>query len=82
MLEQRVRDILRQSLQLGDAIEQMGSGSLLLGAVPELDSMAVITVITALEEDFNIVIDDDEVSAETFETFGSLVQFVQAKVAN
>ena len=48
----------------------------LLGAVPELDSMAVVTLITTLEERFGLAIDDDEVSGETFATVGSLTQFV------
>ena len=43
--------------------------------------MAVVTVITALEDQFGFVVEDDEISAETFATFGSLVQFVESKVA-
>jgi acyl carrier protein len=50
----------------------------LLGAVPELDSMAVVTLITTLEERFGLVIDDDDVSGDTFATVGSLTQFVAA----
>ena len=52
----------------------------LMGNVPELDSMAVVTVITALEEQYGFVVDDDEISADTFETLGSLTQFVESKV--
>lgn len=52
----------------------------LLGNIPELDSMAVISMITALEERFGIVVDDDEISASTFETLGSLTRFVDRKL--
>ncbi|HEU4371926.1 MAG TPA: phosphopantetheine-binding protein, partial [Telluria sp.] len=54
--------------------------SALLGSIPELDSMAVVNLITALEEQFGISVDDDEISATTFETLGSLTAFVQQKL--
>ncbi len=81
MSDQRVRNILRETLQLGDRIEKMDADSPLLGAVPELDSMAVITLVTALEDEFDFIVEDDEISADTFETLGTLIEFVQTKVA-
>lgn len=76
-----IREILRSTLQLGDRADQLTEGSPLLGAIPEFDSMAVVTVLTMVEEEFGFEIDDDEVSAEIFETVGSLAAFVSAKVA-
>jgi acyl carrier protein len=55
--------------------------SALLGAIAELDSMAVVGLITGLEERFGIVVDDDDVDGATFESVGSLVDFVTAKLA-
>lgn len=52
----------------------------LLGAIPELDSMAVLSVITQLEEQFGFTVDDDEIDGAVFTTVGSLVDFVQGKV--
>ncbi|MET0365835.1 MAG: acyl carrier protein [Sphingobium sp.] len=52
----------------------------LFGALPELDSMAVATVLTELEDRLGILIDDDDVDAETFETLGNLVCFAQGKL--
>ena len=54
----------------------------LLGSIPELDSMAVVTLITTLEERFDIMVDDDEIGGSTFGTVGSLVDFVVAKLGN
>ena len=53
----------------------------LLGAIPELDSMAVVTLITTIEERFGIVIDDDDIDGDTFSTLGSLSDFVSGKLA-
>lgn len=74
-----IREIMREVLQLGDRADQLEVTTPLLGNLPELDSMAVVMVITALEEQFGFTVEDDEISAETFETFGSLVNFVEAK---
>lgn len=53
----------------------------LLNAVPELDSMAVVSLITSLEERFDILIDDGDIDADVFRTVGSLSSFVQERVA-
>ncbi len=71
-----IRDILRDTLQIGSQADLLTASSPLLGAIPEFDSMAVVTVLTMVEEEFDIEIEDDEVSAEIFETVGSLADFV------
>lgn len=76
-----VIEVLDQALQLGDRCADFVEGTRLLGEIPELDSMAVLTVLTELEECYGIVVDDDDVSADTFESVGSLVDLVVEKSA-
>jgi acyl carrier protein len=76
-----VKTILADVLNLGEAANALTADSFLLGSIPELDSMAVINLITALEEQFGIVVEDDEISATTFATLGSLSAFVEQKSA-
>jgi acyl carrier protein len=76
-----VKATLIDVLSLGDAGQRLTADSPLLGSLPELDSMAVVSLIGALEERFGIAIDDDDLSASTFETLGSLAAFVAAKRA-
>ncbi|HWJ69860.1 MAG TPA: phosphopantetheine-binding protein [Sphingobium sp.] len=76
---------LRQSLAeaLGIADERVAGfddETLLFGALPELDSMAVATLLTDLEDRLGIVIDDDDIDGEIFETFGSLRAFLAHKL--
>ena len=78
---EEVRDILCQSLQLGARCGSLQPATPLLGNLPELDSMAVVTVITALEEHYGFAVADDEISADTFATVGSLAAFVEAKLS-
>lgn len=77
----QVRNILDSTLGLNGRAQKFTRDTALLGNIPEFDSMAVVTVITSIEEHFGIVVDDDEVDAETFETVGTLVDFVDRKLS-
>jgi len=68
--------VVTDVLQIGDRAEGMTRETPLLGAMPEFDSMAVVSIITAMEEEFGLVVDDDEITAEVFETIGTLHDFV------
>lgn len=76
-----VRTVLTRSLQLGSRGGGLQRSTPLLGNLPELDSMAVVQVLAAIEEQFGIVVEDDDVSAATFATFGSLADFVESKLS-
>ena len=76
-----VREILRSSLQLGERADTFSESTALRGIIPELDSMAVVTMLTTVEDHYGIVIEDDDVSAETFETLGTLTRFVEEKIS-
>lgn len=76
----QVKTIVSHALQLGNRGAHFNAASPLLGAIPELDSMAVVNVITALEEHFGFYVEDDEIGADTFETLGSLANFVNQKL--
>ena len=75
-----LRIVLGNALQLGPRAKTMNGDTALLGAIPELDSMAVVHVITALEEHFSISVADDEIGAATFATLGTLARFVEQKL--
>lgn len=72
--------LLTETLLLGERGKKLESSTHLLGNLPELDSMAVIHLITALEERFDIVVADDDISASTFETVASLTAFIDNKL--
>lgn len=73
-------EIVAEVLQLGEHAKSFTETTLLLGSIPEFDSMAVVSVITAIEDNYGISVDDDEVSAEMFESLGSLHQFILSKL--
>ena len=49
----------------------------LLGALPELDSMAVLALITGLENHFGITFSDEDLHGAVFATVGSLTDLVE-----
>ncbi len=79
-VEQEVISTLRSVLNLDAAGMQLKSDTPLLGSVAELDSMAVVSILTALEERFGIVVDDDEVDGRTFASVDTLTSFVRSKL--
>jgi len=78
--EKHVLRILDEVLSLNGRSATFNRNTLLLGALPELDSMAVVSLLTALEEQMGIVVADDEIDGATFSSVGSLTDFVAAKL--
>lgn len=77
----RIKSILRDTLNLGDRADKFNADTPLLGGIAEFDSMAVVSVVTMIEDEFGIAIDDDDLSADVFATVGTLAAFVAQKAA-
>jgi len=79
-LNKRLAVLVDEVLNLQGRTASFVDGTPLLGAVPELDSMGVVSLITALEDRFGLTIDDDEIDGSVFQTWGTLLTFVQGKL--
>ena len=78
--DRKLRAILADVLGLSyDQVAEFTADTGLFGDLPELDSMAVAGLLTEMEDRLDIVIDEDEIDGEVFETYGSLLAFTQAK---
>jgi acyl carrier protein len=75
-----VKAVLVETLGVQDRAGSIDAATPLLGSLPELDSMAVLELVAALEQRFGVTIDDDDVTAEAFDTLGSLADLVTAKL--
>lgn len=80
ILTARLRLLLHDALQLGDEAFDFEAHTPLLGALPQLDSMGVLAVLTALEQQLGLTIHDDEIDASLFETFGTLCAYVRQRL--
>lgn len=80
-ISQEVLRVVDEVLSLNGRSVAFTRDTPLLGAIPELDSMAVVTLITTIEERFDVVVDDDDIDGSTFATVGSLTDFITGKLA-
>lgn len=77
-VDSRLRALLADSLGLpAEQVAAFDLGTGLFGQLPQFDSMAVATFLTGFEERFDVLIEDDDVGAEDFETYGSLLAFTR-----
>lgn len=75
----KIKLLLIEILSLDMSEEDMRDDMLLLGNIPEFDSMAIVSVITAIEEDFGFMVEDDDLSADVFESVETLCLFVEER---
>ena len=81
-VESALRDLLAETLGMPKKrVAQFSSDTALFGALPEFDSMAVAHFLTAFEERIGVIIEDDDVEAEDFATFGTLLAFAERLAA-
>jgi acyl carrier protein len=71
--------VMTQTLGIEDRRPSFGPASGLFGAVPELDSLALLELVEALEDRFGIVLEDEDFSEAAFGTVGSLAALVDAR---
>ena len=79
-ISSEVVSVLDEVLSLKGRARGFALDTPLLGAIPELDSMAVVALITTLEERFGFAVDDDEIDGSVFATLATLVAFVEGKL--
>jgi acyl carrier protein len=75
-----VKELALNILQTDDSNNAIHIDTPLLGHLPEFDSMSVVAILTAIEDQYGVVIDDDEVSGDVFVTWRALTEFVQEKL--
>lgn len=80
-IQNKVIPLIYKTLHLNKEQHNLNSDSILLGAIPEMDSIAVINIITSLEQEFDFIAEDDELDAELFETVGSVINYVLRKIS-
>jgi len=77
---ENVKAVVVATLDIKDSAGDLVPESELLGSLPELDSVAVVELVVALQDRFGIEIEDDEVVGDIFDTLGQLTAFIDSKV--
>lgn len=76
---QRVVGVITATLEIEDQRDTLTSDSPLFGAIPQLDSFTILDLIAALEDEFSIEFDDEDISGESFETVATLTGLVEQR---
>jgi acyl carrier protein len=74
------KGIVKSCLQLGERVNQFDEHTQLMGALPEFNSLTITTMVAEIETELDCTIEDYELSAEIFETLGSLAAFIDSKM--
>lgn len=74
------KQILKATLQLGSEVDSFDRHTLLLGGLPEFNSLTITTIIMEIENQLDCVVEDSELTAEVFESLGSLADFIESKI--
>lgn len=80
-LKKELLSLLDETLNLEGRSASFDEQTPLLGALPEMDSMGVVSLLTAFEDRLGFAVDDDEIDGSVFQTFGSLLAFVHQKMS-
>ena len=73
-----VKDVVIKVLAIEDRADAIDADTSLT-AIPELDSLAILELVVELERHFGITVEDEDVTAEVFDTIGTLAAYVAAK---
>lgn len=73
----QVKSLIGKVLGIADRVDSMDTSTRLLGSLPELDSMAVVELLAAIEERFAFEVDSTEIVTDTLETVGTLAAYVE-----
>jgi len=75
-----VKRVVVRTLGVESRADSIEAATPLFGSLPELDSMAVLELIYALEERFEISVEGEDVTADAFETLTSLTAWVEQQL--
>jgi acyl carrier protein len=76
-----VKDVLVDTLGIDDRADDLGPDTELVGNLPELDSLAIVELVVALQGRFGIEMEDDDIVGDNFATLGQLAALVQSRSA-
>lgn len=75
-LIENVLRVLDNALGLDGRTQNFGRDTVLMGSLPELDSMGAVSLITDLESHFGLTFQDEDLDGSAFATVESLCDLV------
>lgn len=79
-IQDQIKRMISDEVLVGVSIEEIGSDMSLISDL-SLDSIQMLALITGLENEFNFVLEDEDLDMENLSTVNRLAEFVQNKLA-
>lgn len=80
-IEAKIKEILIAELEVDpDVLKTCDSRTPLLGRGVGLDSIETLTLITGIEKEYRIHVDDEELTVELFRDIRTLAEFISGKM--
>jgi len=75
---ERIKDFVKQEILFEDANAALNDDTPLLAGI--MDSLGLMQLVAFLEEEFDVEIDDADMTADHFRTITDIVELVNGKV--
>ena len=80
-IEEKIKHILTSKLEVNpEILATSSSDTPLLGRGIGLDSMETLSLVAAIEKEFDIEIEDDDLTVDLFKSIGTLAEYVLQKI--
>ena len=80
-IEERIKQILISELEIkASLLAESNLSTPLLGRGIGLDSVETLTLVAGIEKEFDIQVDDEDLTVELFKNLGTLAEYVSKKV--
>ena len=80
-LNHRIKRLIVGTLGLEVAPEEIPDDETIFGNGTEIDSIATLEIIVAIEEEFGITVEDDELTADLFASVATLEAYIADRLA-
>lgn len=80
-IDQEMLTVLDRALGLQGRALKFTAQTRLLGGLPELDSLALTSLIAEIEARFGLIVADDEIDGSVFASVGTLTDFVHKRLS-
>ncbi len=77
--QERIKTLICNDVLVGVSVDEINDDTKLIEDL-HLDTIQMIGLITGLEGEFDIVLDDEDLDLEYFTTINSLADFVRTKL--
>ncbi len=79
MIREKIRDLIQKNLVMENEVEELKDSDNIfeMGYVNSLFAMKLVTFV---EDEFDIIIENDELNIENFSTINNIVIFIEGKL--